>query len=62
MRRWYMDPLWIDLKKWYASLYRGQRYLVWVVVAFFVFVIVAWTTNEPSERKTRPIILDKGVR
>jgi hypothetical protein len=58
-----MDPLWIDLKRWYYSLYRGQRYLVWMAVALFTLTIVGWVTHGPSERKTNnPIILNKGIR
>jgi hypothetical protein len=58
-----MDPLWINLRSWYYSLYRGQRYLVWIAVALFTLTIAGWVTNEPSERKTnKPIILNKGVR
>jgi hypothetical protein len=58
-----MDPLWINLRRWYYSLYRGQRYLVWIAVALFTLTIAGWITHEPEERKTnKPIILNKGVR
>jgi hypothetical protein len=44
-------PEWYEFKRWYKSLYRGERYLVILLACVIIIGLLKWITHEPSERK-----------
>jgi len=42
---------WYEFKRWYKSLYRGERYLVILLACVIIIGLLKWVTHEPSERK-----------
>ena len=51
-------PEWYEFKRWYKSLYRGERYLFILLVCVIIVVLLKWVTHMPSERKQNfPITL-----
>ena len=44
-------PEWYKFKRWYKSLYRGERYLVILFISVIIIALLLWVTHEPSERK-----------
>ena len=44
-------PEWYKFKRWYKSLYRGERYLVILLACVIIIGLLKWITHGPSERK-----------
>jgi hypothetical protein len=54
------DPIFLNrIRVWYNGLYRGERYMVIIGLAFIILTLLMWVTREPAQKISQKYIIIK---